>query len=127
MNTIRHITHIFLNQLSQYQERQTLGKAIKSAYTTFAQQHPRLADSLFDDYLLQHEIISHTSRPEQGITLPAPGTLAQAWTEQLSYFNPETKRRHIAALTPVAATFISLLEEELRPHKVARGLAEPAT
>jgi hypothetical protein len=49
---------------------------------------------------------------------PDPVELAEAWTEQLSWFDEAMRQRHIAKLIPAISDFLSCLEAELHARPV---------
>jgi hypothetical protein len=98
----------------QHRSGHTFHEALSLAYAAWMPDHRDWNDSLFDKYFLTHRAGLLLSRFLEDATLPEPVELAQLWAEQFTWFNANTKQRHIEALVPAAAHFLHLLETRLR-------------
>ncbi len=83
-------------------------RAVRRAYEQFAQRYPRWAQSLFDQYFVEH-----TAADVLTDGLIRPRALAAAWTRQLRYRDEATRRRHIRQILPVAQLFVRLVSAEM--------------
>lgn len=83
-------------------------RAVRRAYRQFAQRYPRWAQSLFDEYFVEHiaaEVLT------SGLLRPC--ALAEAWTRQVRYRDEAQRRRHVCQILPVAETFVRLVRAEM--------------
>jgi hypothetical protein len=122
MNAVWRIIQVISIRVIGYRARRKLDRAIERAYGAFARQYPRWSDSLFDGYFLRRQILAAVEPSRSCVCLPGPVELARAWTDQLSYFNEETRQRHIAGLTPMAEAYLRGLELELCVQGTLGGL-----
>jgi hypothetical protein len=105
--------------------RQALAGAVGRAYAVWAPQNWEWVDSLFNEHFLAHRAVPVLTRYLDDSRQSAVVELANAWAEQLSWFDVELKRRHIANLTPVAAHFLRCLDAELGIYSTCRPGFEP--
>lgn len=111
-----------LNRRQMPQIDGRLWQASQQAYATFKVQHPRWANSLFDEtFVMGHglPIIQQARREDQ---LSTAAALASAYTQQMTYYRESARQAHIRQLIPVAAAFLQHLNNELDPP-VARTTA----
>ena len=96
--------------LTKQYHQHILRRAIFRAYAIFSRDYPEWTDYLFDEYFLTHRAAPYLQR----YPLLQPAELVQAWAEQLFWRQESLKQKHMAALMPAAASFLRLLESELR-------------
>lgn len=83
-------------------------RAVRRAYKQFARCYPRWAQSLFDEYFVEH-----TASDALTSGLLRPRVLADAWTRQLRYRNEAQRRCHARQILPVAEIFVKLVQAEM--------------
>jgi hypothetical protein len=102
-----------LSRLERAYQRQVLRQAIARIYPSFARQYPAWVNYLFDEQFLNQYAFALLARYLQYKTVPTPFELVQLWAEQFTWFNLETKERHVAQLMPVATNFLQRLNKEM--------------
>lgn len=88
--------------------RRARRRAVRRAYKQFAQRYPRWAQSLFDEYFVEHIAADVLTDG-----LLRPHHLAEAWTRQVRYRNEAQRRRHINQILPVAEVFVRFVRAEM--------------
>lgn len=88
--------------------RRARRRAVRRAYRQFARRYPRWAQSLFDEYFVEHIAADVLTSG-----LLHPRALAEAWTRQVRYRNEAQRRRHVRQILPVAETFVRLVRAEM--------------
>src|SRR5712691_2755647 len=91
------------SQLGRDPARLAFREALKYAYRSFYLQYPDLADSLFDEYFLQHSAAPILARCLLTTNLPDPSELVQVWAEQLGQ---PLRKANVNRLTHAAADFL---------------------
>lgn len=109
MNASMTISRPTFNPIANLNRRRRLQKAVTRANTAFAAQHPRWAESLFDE----HFIKTHVMPQLVATGIMDATTLAAAWADQLKDRGNAARQHRIAKLTPVAAAYLSQLQAAL--------------
>jgi hypothetical protein len=94
-------------------QRRALRRAIARIYPAFAAKYPEWTNYLFDEHFLNQHAFPVLARYLKYKVVPTPFELVQVWAEQFTWFNLETKERHVAQLMPVASDFLRRLNKEL--------------
>lgn len=102
------ITGLFPGRRDHNDLRHTRRRAVRRAYKQFARRYPRWAQSLFDEYFVEH-----TASDILTNGLLRPRALADAWTRQLRYRDEAQRRRHMRQILPVAEIFVRLVQAEM--------------
>ena len=121
-----NIETIRLMRLKRSGQHQALQQAVIRTYNVWAPQNWEWVDSLFNEHFLTHRAVPVLIRYLDDSRQSAAVELANAWSEQLSWFDVERKRRHIANLIPTAAHFLRCLDAELGVHSTFRPGFEPS-
>lgn len=104
-------------------EQFVLRRAVRAAYRSFSYQHPRWADSLFDEYFLTYEAGYLLSRYIQAANPPTPIDLAVIWFDQLPY-GSKLRQCRLTDAVSIATDFLNYLEAELQNyHRPWQNLA----
>ena len=127
MNVVQEIQTKFLQAFSQPETRTVNRRAVERAFVAFSQKHPNWAVSFFDTHFLTHAGAPILTYGSQGNSKNTAHALAIAWTRQFSWNNEQTRQAFVDELTPVAGTFLRLLEIELGLRTTAHRLAVQTT
>ena len=87
-------------------------RAVQRAYRRFARQHPRWANSLFDDYFLTQQAAPTLLAIYRNERWPTAYELSLAWFAQFETRMGENIYDRIYPAMGAAATFLDLLREE---------------
>lgn len=96
--------------LERANQRRRLTRAVLNSYGHWRRRFPRWANAGFDEYFLLHNALPILSEMLTGGSVD-PTRLARLWV--MAYGIPAARRgRALAAITPVAAEFLGLLQCE---------------
>jgi hypothetical protein len=112
------LQQIMPERMQKYGQRRMFQVALIRTYTTWASHNWEWVDSLFNEHFLAQQAGSLLSRLVQEGRFPDSVELAEAWAEQLSWFDQAMRQRHIATLLPAITVFLGCLEEELRAYSL---------
>jgi hypothetical protein len=90
----------------------TFRRAVRRAYKRFARQHPRWANSLFDEYFLSNDALPILMTAQRTQTWPVALDLALAWLAQFRQGRCGHTPAQVAAALPVATAFLDCLQAE---------------
>jgi hypothetical protein len=102
--------------MQKYCQWRAFQAALIRTYTTWAAHNWESTGSLFNEHFLTQQTGSLLICYVEEGGSPDPVELAEAWAEQLSWFDEEMRQRHIAQLIPIITNFLSCFEIELRAH-----------
>ena len=94
-------------------QRRAFDQAVARAFATFARHYPQWAASFFDTHFLTHGAEPLLIGYIMQLGSTDPSALADAWAEQLSWFESKTRQARTAELIPAASCFLHWLEAEL--------------
>ncbi|MCB0211765.1 MAG: hypothetical protein KDJ52_20670 [Anaerolineae bacterium] len=123
MNVVQHIQTKFLQAFNQPEPQTVDRRAVERAFVAFSQKHPDWAASFFDMHFLTHAGAPVLPYVGQGNSKNTAHALAIAWTRQFAWNNEQKRQTFVDELTPVAGTFLRLLEIELGLRTTAHRLA----
>jgi hypothetical protein len=96
--------------MARTHQRRRLTRAVLNSYSQWRRRFPRWANAGFDEYFLLHNALPILSEMLAGGSTDAV-RLARLWVA--AYGIPTPRRgRAVAAVTPVAAEFLGLLQQE---------------
>lgn len=104
--------------IQKYGQRRAFQAALIRTYNTWATHNWEWVDSLFNEHFLAQQTDSLLSCYMVEGRFPDPVDLAEAWAEQLSWFDQAMRQRHIATLLPAITVYLGCLEEELQAHSL---------
>jgi hypothetical protein len=99
-------------------QRRTVHAALIRTYAAWTPHHWEWVDSLLNEHFLTQQVAPLLACSLAESRQPDPVELAEAWAEQLSWFNEAMKQRHVAKLIPAISDFLGCLEAELLAHPV---------
>lgn len=104
-----------------YRQRQLRRSIIRTA-TRLGQLYPAWEARLFDRHFLLHRGLPILERHVAAPAATDAFDLALAWVEQFPAMPTETRKRHLQALTPVAAEFLRRLRlTVIQSHSITAG------
>jgi len=113
MNATVNIKQTVQNRLVRKYRQRAFRQAVTRAYASFARQYPEWSASLLDEHFLTHNAAPLLLRVGQGLASSTAFALAHIWSQQLRWYDEETRQKLVAELTSIAADFLRLLEAEL--------------
>jgi hypothetical protein len=93
------------------QRRHSVKSTIRRTFANWRQRFPRWVNTGFDEYFLLHDALPLLRDMLTGARLADPAQLAQTWVAAYHISTPFAQRA-IAAVTPIAADFITRLQIE---------------
>lgn len=94
-------------------QRRAVQAALTRAYAAWAPHHWEWVDSLLNEHFLTQQATPLLARSLEENRRLNPAALAEAWAEQLSWFDEEMRQRHIATLIPAISDFLDCVKAEL--------------
>lgn len=86
----------------------------------FVAQDPLYADNLFDEHFLNYVARPLFCQYLPQETLPTPAELAAAWGTQFAILPDRIRAQWVANAVPIAASFLSQLDDLLHQHRLFR-------
>jgi hypothetical protein len=112
MKTFLRMEGRVVQWLSEGYQRRVLRAAVRQAYATFAEWHPKWATSLFDERFVMTRLLPVLeSAIRDGVTV-TPYQISLLWSQEVSQM-PDRQIHHTAAILSAAKQFLALLSDAM--------------
>ena len=103
--------------LHRWLQRAALRAAQAQAFARFAEEHPRWAESLFDEYFLNHAAASLVARAIEPANRPTAFEFAEVWFAQCAAPGSNAESANLAEAALAAFAFLRHLDAALQPYQ----------